>query len=200
MARERGARTQLLAAFESTYGTAPASGFLQMPFVRSSLGETQPLEDSELLGYGRDPLDPDLGPISADGDVVVPIDAESFGVWLKAAFGAPTTTDNTGVYTHVFESGSWSLPSLSIETGYPSVPLYQMASGCKVDKLSWMMQRSGKLQATASLIAQGEASATSTAGGTPTAYSIDNRFNHFQGALTLDGSAMANVISTELTY
>ena len=200
MPRATGARSQLAAAFESTYGTAPASGFLQMPFVRSTLGSEQPLEDSELLGYGRDPLDADQGPISAGGDIVVPIDAESFGIWLKGAFGTPTTTEVTGVYTHVFESGSWNLPSLSIERAFPEVPYYPMNSGCKVDRLSWTMQRSGKLQATVGLIAQGESTATSTQAGTPTEYSIDSRFNHFQGAIMLDGSAMGNVISNELTY
>ena len=30
--------------------------------------------------------------MTADGDVVVPIDAEAFGFWLKAAFGALITT------------------------------------------------------------------------------------------------------------
>ena len=56
MARAQGARSQLAAAFEITYGTAPASGFMQMPFASASLGAEQPLLASELLGYGRDPL------------------------------------------------------------------------------------------------------------------------------------------------
>ena len=30
--------------------------------------------------------------VTADGEVVIPIDVEAFGFWLKAAFGAPTTT------------------------------------------------------------------------------------------------------------
>ena len=51
MARAQGARSQLAAAFETTYGTAPASGFMQMPFASASLGAEQPLLASELLGY-----------------------------------------------------------------------------------------------------------------------------------------------------
>ena len=61
MARAQGARSQLAAAFETTYGTAPASGFMQMPFASASLGAEQPLLASELLGYGRDPLCAPLG-------------------------------------------------------------------------------------------------------------------------------------------
>ncbi len=92
MAREHGARVQMALAFETTYGMAPVSGFTQMPFASTTLGLEQPLLNSELLGYGRDPLAPVKDAISVDGDVVVPIDAAGFGFWLKAAFGTPTTT------------------------------------------------------------------------------------------------------------
>ena len=35
----------------------------------------------------------------------MPIDARFWGVWLKGAFGAPITTEDTGVYTHEFQLG-----------------------------------------------------------------------------------------------
>ena len=38
MARAQGARAQMALAFETTYGTPPASGFTRMPFATSSLG------------------------------------------------------------------------------------------------------------------------------------------------------------------
>ena len=104
--------------------------------------------------------------MTADGDVVVPIDAEAFGFWLKAAFGEPITS-GTGPWTHEFRSGGWTLPSLSIETAMPEVPRFAMYSGCVLDQLSWQLQRSGLLTATAKLVAQGEAVGTTTAAGTP---------------------------------
>ena len=79
MARAQGARSQIAAAFETVYGTAPAGGFTRMPFASTSLGAEQPLLNSELLGYGRDPLAPIKDAVTADGDVVVPLDAEAFG-------------------------------------------------------------------------------------------------------------------------
>ena len=106
MARAQGARAQMALAFETTYGTAPTTGFRVVPFASTTLGSEQPLITSELLGQGRDPLAPIKDAVTADGDVVVPLDVENFGLWLKAAFGAPTTTGTTPK-THTFQSGNW---------------------------------------------------------------------------------------------
>ena len=51
MARATGARAQMALAFETIYGTPPASGYTRMPFAPGlTLGSEQPLLDSELLG------------------------------------------------------------------------------------------------------------------------------------------------------
>jgi hypothetical protein len=187
-------------AFETTYGTPPASGFTRMPFASTTLGAEQPLLNSELLGYGRDPLAPVKDAVTADGDVVVPIDAQAFGFWLKAAFGAPTTTGTApGPFTHTFQSGGWTLPSMAIETGMPEVPRYALYSGAVLDQLTWQMQRSGLLTATARLVAQGETVNTTSQAGTPTELELV-RFGHFNGAIKRNGTALGNVISTEITY
>ncbi len=68
MARAQGARAQMALAFETTYGTPPVGGFTKMPFASTSLGAEQPLLNSELLGYGRDPLAPIKDAVTADGD------------------------------------------------------------------------------------------------------------------------------------
>lgn len=198
MARAQGARAQMALAFETTYGTPPVGGYTRMPFASTSLGAEQPLLNSELLGYGRDPLAPIKDAVTADGDVVMPIDAEAFGFWLKAAFGDPVTT-GTGPWTHMFQSGNWTLPSLTIETGMPEVPRYATYSGCVLDQLSWQVQRSGLLTATARLIAQGETVGAASGVGTPADLAL-KRFGHFNGAITRDGSALGNVVSAEITY
>src|SRR5690606_4910329 len=133
MARAHGARAQMALAFETVYGTPPASGYRLMPFARTTLGAEQPLLNSELLGYGRDPLAPVKDAVTADGEVVVPIDVEAFGFWLKAAFGAPTTTGTTPK-THTFQSGNWTLPSMAIEVAMPEVPRFAMYAGCVMDR------------------------------------------------------------------
>ena len=198
MARAQGARAQMALAFETVYGTPPAGGYTRVPFASTSLGSEQPLIASELLGYGRDPLAPVKDAVTADGEVVVPIDAEAFGFWLKAAFGDPVTT-GTGPFSHEFGSGSFTLPSLAIETAMPEVPRYAMYSGCVLDQLSWQMQRAGLLTATAKLVAQGETVGTTSGAGTPAEPAL-KRFGHFNGSTTRNGTALGNVVSAEITY
>jgi hypothetical protein len=198
MARAQGARAQMALAFETSYGTPPVGGFTRMAFASTTLGAEQPLLGNELLGFGRDPLAPIKDAVTVDGDVVVPIDAEGFGIWLKAAFGAPTTT-GIGPYTHEFRSGGWSLPSMTIETAMPEVPRYAMYSGCMLDQLSWQAQRSGLLTATAKLVAQGETVGTATSAGTPADLALQ-RFGHFNGAVSRNGAALGNLVSAEITY
>lgn len=200
MARARGARTQIAAVFESVYGQSPVSGFRRMPFARSTLGTDQPLINNELLGYGRDPLPPIKDAISSDGDLVVPVDAEAFGFWLKGAFGQPATTGSAPSFTHAFQSGSWVIPSMSIEVGMPDVPDFTMYQGCRVNTLSWTMQRSGLLTATVGLMAQGSTAPAGTSqAGTPSDYTL-RRFGHFNGSIARDGAPLGNIISAEITY
>ncbi|MBB1498098.1 phage tail tube protein [Paracoccus sp. MC1862] len=198
MARAKGARELMALAFDTVYGTPPVSGFTGIPFASTTLGAEQPLLNSELLGYGRDPLAPIKDAVTAHGDVVVPLDAEAF-FWLKAAFGTPTATGMEAPYSHEFQSGAWSLPGMSIETGMPEAPRHAVYSGCVLDQFSWQMQRSGLLTATARLVAQGETVARTSGAGTPAELKL-KRFGHFNGAITRNGSALGNVVSAEITY
>lgn len=67
MARAHGARAQMALAFETVYGTAPATGYRTVPFASTTLGSEQPLIASELLGQGRDPLAPIKDAVSLKG-------------------------------------------------------------------------------------------------------------------------------------
>ena len=199
MPRAQGARAAMALAFETVYGTPPAAGsYWRIPFASSTLGSEQPLLGSELLGYGRDPLPPVLDAITADGDVVVPIDLRFIGIWLKAMFGEPITT-GTGDLTHQFRSGGWTLPSMSIEVQNPDVPSFRMMSGVVGNSLSWTMNRSGLVTATANLVAQGETTAAATVAGTLTDLPL-RRFSAFNGGISRNGAQLGNVVSGSVTY
>ena len=198
MARARGANAVLAAAFETAYGTPPASGYKKLPFVSSALGEEQNLIESDLLGLGREPLPPAKDVANNEGDVVVPVDLRNFGYWLKLLLGAPTTT-GTGPYTHTFVSGALALPSMAIEIGLPDVPSYGMNFGVRANAMTIQMQRSGHLTATMNLIAQGETRAGTSGAGTPSEAAIE-RFAQGIGAIERNGVALGNVVSAELSY
>jgi hypothetical protein len=199
MARAQGARAQLLMAKESVYGTPPASGYRRMPFASTTLGQEQPLIDNELLGYGRDPQAPSRDAITADGQVVIPVDAQGIGHWLTGLLGAPVTTGASAPYTHTFQSGALTLPSYAIEKGTPEVPRYEMFAGCKVDWMEFKAERRGLLQATAMVVAQGMEPDTSSNGGTPTDLTL-TRFGHFNGAVKRNGVAIGNIVSLTMRY
>lgn len=204
--RAYGSDASLLAAFESTYGTAPdGSGggvYKKLSFKSSSLGEEKPLGYDGILGQGRDAQDPYYDAPSVGGDIVVPVDLRAIGFWLKGLLGAPDTTDNMdGTYTHVFESGG-ALPSLAIETGHTGLTteVYLMASGAKLGGIQIDMQRTGPVNATVNgVIAQGEASASSSEDATPGTYNL-RRFSQSSGSIKLGGSQLASVTGGNLNY
>jgi hypothetical protein len=199
MSRAMGARATLIGAFETTYGTAPADNYLTLPVFNAGLSSEQPLIASELLGQGRDATDPFRDVITADGDVVVPVDLRNFGYWLKLLFGAPTTTGTTPK-SHAFASGSWTLPSMTIEKGHPEVPSFSVFPGVKANTLAMQFSRSGEARATIGLIAQGEVPDTETIDDTPVAALALEKFNQFQGSITSGGNPLADAVSCDFTY
>jgi hypothetical protein len=50
MARAHGARAQMALAFETVYGTSPASGYRLMPFARTTLGAADALSAAAATG------------------------------------------------------------------------------------------------------------------------------------------------------
>ncbi|WP_145201398.1 phage tail tube protein [Sphingobium sp. B2] len=200
MGYAQGINAVMHVGFETTPGVTPSTGFHKVPLVSHSLGEERPLIEDDQLGFGRDGLDPVYDVATNDGDVVVPVDHRAFGLWLKLFFGAPfTTTVSTGRYQHAFTSGAGSLPSCSIEIGSPEVPSYSVNYGAMVNQIRIAMARSGMLNATLSMIAQGETDLMSTSvAGTPTTF-VNNRFMQATGQIAIDGEVIGNIVSADIS-
>lgn len=184
--------------FESVYGQSPASGYRKLPFVSHTLGEERPLIEDDQLGFGREGLDPVLDVATNDGDIVVPVDQAAIGFWLKAMFGAPATS-GSGTFTHVYQSGAAALPSLSLEIGAPDVPSFSTHYGAVANQMRIALARSGMLNATISLMCQGESSEVSAStAGSPTVLS-GSRFAQATGSIKRGGVALGAVVSAELS-
>ena len=198
MARAQGARAQMALAFETVYGTAPASGYTRVPFASTTLGSEQPLITSELLGYGRDPTGADQGR----------------GDRRRRRRGA----DRRRGLRLLAEGGIRRADHQRHRALDARVPLRELDAAVAVDRdgdargaavrdVLRLRARPAQLAdaalgtatATAKLVAQGEAVATTTAAGTPAELAL-KRFGHFNGSITRNGSALGNVVSAEITY
>lgn len=201
MTRARGQNAIMALAFETIYGTPPASGYKAMPFVSSQLGATQGLIESDLLGYGRFPQDPTYDIVMNDGDVVVPLDARSLGNWLRMLFGSATTSGTAGAYQHTFSSGLQSLPTASIEIGHPDAGRYSTHYGVGANTMQIQMQRSGLASATIGLIAKGETVMSNVSGaGTIAAVTPLTRFAAASGSVLIDGQVVGDVVSANINF
>jgi Phage tail tube protein len=199
--RAYGADCVLLAAFEGSYGIAPASGFTRLSFKDSTLGAERPLGYDPLLGQGREAQDPFYDAIKDEGDIGVPLDLRGLGFWLKGMFGAPVSTGNQdGTFTHVFTSGG-VLPSLTLEIGHAklAVPRFFRHGGVKCDKFAFTMARTGAANATVSVVAQGETEAAQTIDSAPASFAL-KRFSQGSGTIRIGGTQLANVVGGKISF
>lgn len=200
MARAYGWNAKLLIAEEKEYGVFADTNYRQIPFISSSLDSEQGLISSNVLGLGRDPTQPFQDVINVDGDMVVPVDMRNIGLWLKAIFGIPTTSETEdGAYSHDFESGKTSIPSYSIEVGLPEIPQFIRFMGVRANSIAFNFQRSGEAQVTVNLMAQGETGATTTINSAPKVFNY-TRVSQFQGYIKSGGELLANITSASVTY
>lgn len=200
MARSRGADVLHDFKFESAYGNVPSNtGWNRLPLVSTALGAEQNLIEDDLLGTGRETLDPTYDVTNNDGDHVVPVDVRAFGFWLKLLMGAPVTTEDDDIYTHEFTSGASTLPSASVQITHPSIPRSFVNYGAKANTCQIGLSRSGLLNASIGVIAKGESDFAGSQSGTPTELEVQ-RLAQAIGQVKVDGVQAGNVVSANLSF
>ena len=105
----------------------------------------------------------------------------------------------TGAYQHTFIGGAQTLPSAAIQIGMPEVPSFRMNAGAKANTFGVQLQRSGNLNATINLIAQGETSAISSQAGSETELAVA-RFSNFSGIVRRRGVPIADLVAGALNF
>lgn len=198
MTQAKGAKARVLLDFETTFNTDPAgiaTSAIKLPINSCNVASSQNTTAPATITGQRDPVEPIMGNVECNGDIVVPVDYTTFGYILKALFGAPTTTGETAPYLHKFKPGDVQ-PSLVIEKGFQDVTQYMKYNGCKVSKLSLSVGGDGELTATVSFMGAKETVGTSSVSSSPVVPTMD-RLGHFNASLKIDGSAVA--IATNVT-
>lgn len=146
----RGYRTEVVIGFEQSYcemGASPKGN--SVPIISESVALSRNKNASAVLRGTRNPAAPFDGSSDVAGDIVVPVDVRNSGLWLKGLFNAPTsTTETSGKYKHVFESGE-KLPSLFMQTKIATdTPFYKVSQGLKINTFALQTGGDAELSAT----------------------------------------------------
>jgi hypothetical protein len=94
MSQAKGALSQVVIDFETTFGSDPVSvAGIVVPFnYPFDLGGSRPLKEANNTNRGRrDAGMPFYGQFDVKGGGTIPIDQIALGYWLRALLGAPTT-------------------------------------------------------------------------------------------------------------
>lgn len=106
----------------------------------------------------------------------------------------------SGPKNHVFVAGALTLPDAAIEIGFPDVPSFAMNYGVMVNTIAIALQRSGHLNATLGLIAQGEQPRTTTTAVGALVELLIERFSQFSGQVCRDGVPLGDVVSGSFNF
>ena len=127
----RGYKGKTVIDFETAFGVAPAAGSrkpFMVPFQSFDTSASRELNTDDLITGTRNPAAPFEGNVEASGSAVVPMDAHTTGLWIRAMFGLPTTTVVAAVNLNAGDavnkgSGKVGLPSTAhgLEPGAPVI-------------------------------------------------------------------------------
>ena len=200
MAHQKGSTSITSIGFESAYGTAVTTG-LKMPVNSNTVKGSATRNTVATLTGNRNAVEPFKGNIEVGGDIVVPVDNVAFGYWLKAMFGAPTTTGADAPYTHVFKIPT-AQPSIDIQKAFTdfTTDAFYTANGCKISNMSMEFGGDGELTATLTVMGADETpAATTTFSVSETAVAVTLRYSNFHASVTEGGSTASNIKNISLS-
>ncbi|BBO92052.1 phage tail tube protein [Desulfosarcina ovata] len=201
MGQALGSKSRLVMDFEDSFKTEPGTpAGMVMPINTFSLKSSRTKNTAQTITGSRNPVKPFDGNLSDSGEGVVPVDSQAFGWWLRAMFGAPTTT-GTSPYTHVFKVGD-SMPSMVMEVRFQdktaSVLTYAKHNGCKISSFNMSVGGDDELTAKVGIEAATETIGSTAYDSDPTVLSL-NRFNNYQATIEEGGASIADVTAMDFT-
>ena len=194
MAFSQGARTRLSQIAEVTYGTTPTSSpvYAQIPFNTHSLDLQKSRVQSNMITSDRMTEIDRHGQRSVSGDIVVEMRPADYDWLLEGALFSAFASDilNTGT----------TVKSFSIQDAALDITQFRTFEGVMVNTMAMSLKPDALTTATFGLVGQDMAqSATAPAGGSYTAYSTNEPFDSFSGAISEGGSPIALVNSLDFT-
>nr|WP_321482854.1 phage tail tube protein [uncultured Cohaesibacter sp.] len=202
--RPHGRATNLYVNLQADFATPASGDYVSTLFYSEDIAETEDKQEDSILGLtrvnDRDQTQMADGLPSHGGSLTVPLDLNHIGLWLYALFGAPDTT-GAGPYTHVFASGADQLPYLSIEFEKRKGSAFFQQVGLVASSMSLAMAKEpGYRQVDLQFVGRNENKLTSSAAGTPAAQMARKPILSRVGQIKLDGVAVADIMSSDLSY
>lgn len=187
----KGSATKLRVAQETTYGTAPASGWFEFSSTNLPIGESQPILPPDLIGLGRGAPEPEYDVIDVSGTLTLPLGQSELGLWLTFALGAATTSladPIAGWNTHTWVSGKNTLPSFSIEGEFPDISPteFYRATGLQVGTSTIVLDPEGRAYLELAVIGKTARRVTSALGGSATDLGALERFSQPMNFVQVD--------------
>lgn len=194
MPQAKGSNAKLVLGFESIYKTAPVAGIV-MPFNSSGLNAGRNLTGPGTMRGHRNPAEPIPGNWDVGGQLNIPLDARAMWYWLKALFGAPTTTANAANWIHEFVVAN-TQPSITIEHQFEDLAtsIYNQYLGCKIGGFGLDVGGDGELVCNIDVVGAEESPQSASFDGSATDADF-LRLNNFQASIKEGGSTLA--ISTQ---
>lgn len=200
----RGRLAELYTARQTALTAAATDGFVRRAFYDWSPSPQSEPQDDEIMGDGQvNTVDArEAAPDIERGSVRVswPLDLNQIGWALTELLGAPTTTGADDDFTHTFTSSTVQIPTTTVERKLKS-GAFDGAIGAVMRSLQFPLGADrGYTRVAADYLTrqQPKQYAVSIAGGFATPV-LTARVPRAVGSITLDGSALAAVISGDVT-
>jgi len=203
MPNARGNEARLLARRQPAFGTAESAAdglFHSLPFYRYNVVPSGELANDDANYGDAFPGELVAGLRNLGGAVEVPLGLNSIGWHLAQLFGDPDTT-GTGPYTHVFAAAAQ--PAIRLAThgiSHMGVASHFTQDSLAMTGMEIQAQKNGQRQrVTFNLAGREEVKAPATLDATPVLYSPDPVPVGFQGAVLMEGAAVAGITQAGLT-
>ena len=190
MAQAKGSNAKIVMGFEANYKAGAGAKGTIMPRVSYSAGATRSLNTSSVITGNRSPSAPSAGNTDYTGNIVVPVDAQTFPLWLIALFGLPVTTEDGDRYKHVFTPCE-TQPSLWIEKQLPEVAGYLLGNGIKASSLALSVTAEGEVTADIGLMGADEMSNAAAAVANPASLA-SIQYQNFQAVLKMNDAVFSD--------
>jgi hypothetical protein len=189
----QGSRSELAYIVESTFGVTPPSSpqLTALPFSTSDLNLSKEILQSPDIRADRAVDYYRHGNRQIGGDIAFALRADDLDDVLESAF---FNTFSTGV----LKIGT-TQQSLTIEERSLDITQFRRFTGCVVSQLQVNCQVNATVNCTASIVGKDMTTATSPLDASITAYSANDPFDTYSGAITEGGSTIAIVTSVNFS-